>query len=286
MSEPMSSVEIEDVLSSIRRLVSDDLRPLHRPTPPAAAFRPLNGGRDGDRAAPQGTDRLILTPALRVVRSQESPTKTVIAALEVAVEAQDEPWESETGDAAPTAETRDMGGLPWDDDVWEVVAERALHDRQAPAPRVIDSIRTALPEQDGEESAAVGDTASWDQEAGHDVDAGTEAPQVDAAAGQPDEAATPSDPDWLAQAEAEVLASLAQDTAEEVTEVFTSRRNALPVHEEDDDAITFDEEVLRDLVRDLIREELHGALGERITRNIRKLVRAEISRMLTAQACE
>ena len=38
------------------------------------------------------------------------------------------------------------------------------------------------------------------------------------------------------------------------------------------------EEMLRDLVRDIIREELQGALGERITRNVRKLVRAEIAR--------
>ena len=44
MSEPMSSVEIEDVLSSIRRLVSEDLRPGH-------------GGQA--RQAPSG--RLLLT---------------------------------------------------------------------------------------------------------------------------------------------------------------------------------------------------------------------------------
>ena len=36
-------------------------------------------------------------------------------------------------------------------------------------------------------------------------------------------------------------------------------------------------------VRDLIREELQGGLGERITRNVRKLVRAEIARALAAQ---
>jgi hypothetical protein len=47
MSEPMSSLEIEDVLASIRRLVSDDLRP--------AANRPNPVGK------------LLLTPALRVV---------------------------------------------------------------------------------------------------------------------------------------------------------------------------------------------------------------------------
>ena len=47
--------------------------------------------------------------------------------------------------------------------------------------------------------------------------------------------------------------------------------------------LTYDEEVLRDLVRDLIREELHGGLGERITRNVRKLVRAEIARALATR---
>lgn len=44
-----------------------------------------------------------------------------------------------------------------------------------------------------------------------------------------------------------------------------------------------DEESLRELVADIVREELQGALGERITRNVRKLVRREIHRALTAQ---
>lgn len=44
-----------------------------------------------------------------------------------------------------------------------------------------------------------------------------------------------------------------------------------------------DEEALRDLVSEIVRAELQGALGERITRNVRKLVRREIHRALTAQ---
>ena len=44
-----------------------------------------------------------------------------------------------------------------------------------------------------------------------------------------------------------------------------------------------DEEALRDLVSEIVRSELQGALGERITRNVRKLVRREIHRALTAQ---
>lgn len=47
-----------------------------------------------------------------------------------------------------------------------------------------------------------------------------------------------------------------------------------------------DEEALRDLVSEIVRQELQGALGERITRNVRKLVRREIHRALTAQELE
>lgn len=43
------------------------------------------------------------------------------------------------------------------------------------------------------------------------------------------------------------------------------------------------EEELRDLVKEIVQQELQGALGERITRNIRKLVRREINRALAAQ---
>lgn len=44
-----------------------------------------------------------------------------------------------------------------------------------------------------------------------------------------------------------------------------------------------DEESLRELVAEIVRSELQGALGERITRNVRKLVRREIHRALSAQ---
>ena len=45
-------------------------------------------------------------------------------------------------------------------------------------------------------------------------------------------------------------------------------------------SVTVDEAALRKMVRELIREELQGGLGERITRNVRKLVRSEIARAL------
>ena len=50
----------------------------------------------------------------------------------------------------------------------------------------------------------------------------------------------------------------------------------------DDTAEFLNEDILREIVRDMIREELQGKLGERITRNVRKLVRAEVNRALAA----
>lgn len=44
-----------------------------------------------------------------------------------------------------------------------------------------------------------------------------------------------------------------------------------------------DEDLLRDMVADIVRKELQGELGERITRNVRKLVRREINRALAGQ---
>ncbi|MEN9060305.1 hypothetical protein [Ponticoccus litoralis] len=44
-----------------------------------------------------------------------------------------------------------------------------------------------------------------------------------------------------------------------------------------------DEEVLRQMVSDIVRQELQGVLGERITRNVRKLVRREIHRVVMSQ---
>lgn len=51
-------------------------------------------------------------------------------------------------------------------------------------------------------------------------------------------------------------------------------------------AVEIDEDTLREMVVDIVRQELQGALGERITRNVRKLVRREIHRMLISQDFE
>lgn len=58
-----------------------------------------------------------------------------------------------------------------------------------------------------------------------------------------------------------------------------------PLHEDEDPADfgLIDENTLHELVTEIVRQELQGALGERITRNVRKLVRREIQLALTAK---
>lgn len=201
MSEAMSSVEIEDVLSSIRRLVSEDHRPLARPTD-----------------APKPEDKLILTPAFRVIPDANAVRPAPLPRLHLGAPQvpQQSEWESEVGDPVPL-----FAKMEWTEAGWATVS-----DDDAPTP-------------------------TWAQ-----ADPGQ--PQPDPA---PDTAPpTEADIHWADQAEAAAVAAL-DDAADPL----------------------FDEQLLRDLVRDIVREELQGALGERITRNVRKLVRAEIARSMAAQ---
>lgn len=66
-------------------------------------------------------------------------------------------------------------------------------------------------------------------------------------------------------------------------EVAASTAVAQSFAQDDTPALEIDEETLRQMVVDIVRQELQGALGERITRNVRKLVRREIHRMLISQ---
>lgn len=56
-----------------------------------------------------------------------------------------------------------------------------------------------------------------------------------------------------------------------------------PVSQAPGDVPILDEAMLRDMVSDIVRQELQGVLGERITRNVRKLVRREIHRVMMTQ---
>lgn len=259
MSEPMSSVEIEDVLSSIRRLVSEDLRPAARPTSETATSH---------AAAQMAASKLILTPALRVVPDEAPP-----AAVPVPVPPTPEPEAWDEGEVAGFVNVEDDAVFDNDPDgqtAAAVVSLTSALDVPAPVPVAEPAPDTLL----APEPILMPEAVDWDdippqpagfpdwQEAGPVDAALSAAPAPDG----DDEAKL--DAVWADAAEAEVLRQLADEGVSP---------QAAPIS--DDDRM-YEETLLRDLVRDIIREELQGELGERITRNVRKLVRAEIARAM------
>jgi hypothetical protein len=264
MSEPLSAGEIEDVLSSIRRLVSEDLRPAQR------------GSVDPSVSviAQAAKPALILTPALRVVPEAAPPREAtiaigdVVASFGAAVEAQGQEWEPETGDPGAASDP------VWAETAWNdpeptdtALDDVAVAESDDPEPTIAAVGNVAGPALDGDVflHADVAPVSGWAQSGSDD--------SGDAVTSDPPPSAM--DAEWMALAEAEVLAGLEQDQHQSAGASFDPPEN--------EREMSFDEEVLRDLVRDLIREELQGQLGERITRNIRKLVRAEIARALAVQ---
>lgn len=302
----MSSVEIEDVLSSIRRLVSEDLRPAAAQTRAPAAAGP-------------GPDKLILTPALRVVSEDApAPLGQMVAGLGAAVDAYEEPWESETGDAGPmdmAAPAEGLGrarlhlaeamradlaaaGAP-------VAASAPMVElaEEAPVAAVAEVVELSAPEAAAEMSAEMSEEMAADLAA----DLAAEAPEASLAdrvaevlaeeilAQSATTAPAPQVPGWAQEGEDEAAETLATAGATlEPDSDWADAAEAEALEELADEAAVpdaayagqevppLDDEALRDLVRELIVQELQGPLGERITRNIRKLVRAEIARALAS----
>lgn len=345
MSERLSSVEIEDVLSSIRRLVSEDLRPGTKPE----AAAPSQAVPVAE--VPAG-DKLILTPALRIDPETEAAAEASEAAVpsfqsvrqgrgasvvdRVTRAMPDEDWEPVTeaaaaprSDWANEAEAAvEAAGSAWSEapvapveqpaepstemeghaeeaplaadgegwppsDVaeanWSAPGEQAPMEAEQPEdpgwsevePMAIDR-PAATPEEEGPaavepETTVPSDLPDWARmEADAEAEPEVELEAAPAAAAGPSAVGTEND-DWADAAEAEIRRELEDEATATVFARFD---------DDDHDDRHFDEEMLRDLVRDIIREELQGALGERITRNVRKLVRAEIARALAVRDFE
>lgn len=237
MSDPMSSREIEDVLSSIRRLVSRD-------TPP----RP--------ETAPQ--DRLVLTPALRVPDEAGGPSDDAM-----------EPSAEGNGEAAQGED--ELASL-----------ERTIADLEA---------------------AVAGRAEEWDPDGSEPRDTATKTEGAEAAEAEPDKVHRLSPPPAQAEekrpeseddaATAESIRALLAGNAPEAPTSHTGAAEAARAEPAGSDPATgtgtgadtadLDEDALRDLVARIVREELQGRLGERITRNVRKMVRAEIARALASR---
>lgn len=301
MSDPVTNVEIEDVLASIRRLVSEDVRV--RPMPPAAAPAP---------AVKPVADRLVLTPALRVMEAQEeAPEANTSEEAETAV--WDNP-EARLADVWPEDQPIPAAPEPEAEAPVEVVEEAAesveeapfLHVETPPEADVHQWFDADQPEQPSEEAASEAEPSEEPLQAEaeraaepehaeemHEEPAASETMDAFAAEGEAtlewedhdDFGPEPHEgEDHLEASEPE----MAEEPA--ASEVYAASATA----EDEDDAIedlladeaVIDEAALREMVAEIVRQELMGALGERITRNVRKLVRREIHRALSAQDFE
>jgi len=76
------------------------------------------------------------------------------------------------------------------------------------------------------------------------------------------------------------------DDADSIEEMMTAEITDFDDDFDEDNEDFLDESMLRDLVAQFVRAELQGSLGERITRNVRKLVRREIHRVLESKEFE
>ncbi len=73
------------------------------------------------------------------------------------------------------------------------------------------------------------------------------------------------------------------DLADGVAEDSAVEMTGEPQADIDEDAEYIEADELREIVSELLRDQLQGDLGERITRNVRKLVRQEIQRALAVR---
>ncbi|MEJ6479588.1 MAG: hypothetical protein QNL92_13010 [Octadecabacter sp.] len=304
MSDPVKNVDIEDVLSSIRRLIIDVDKPRARDSGPmaeasgSAAVAPESDG--------MSSERLVLTPAFRVAEEAEVPQST---------------HDSVADDVSDVAESNDANG----DDVgvaadlppellWTVPKSDVKNSDGAgsdqvddgPAETVVTPDRSALEATIAELEASVGADGDFEPDHGsEEIDAVVWPRRVARVQAEATDAEELQDDTADDSSVAEVAFQHHVDDAEEIADSDSEETDLAPERDatedraadttdRDDEALNaylddegmMDEDMLRDLVTDIVRQELQGTMGERITRNVRKLVRREIHRILSSQDFE
>lgn len=303
MTDQMSNRNVEDVLSSIRRLVSQETLP-----PPADQAE--NAPARHVPLTPTA-DKLVLTPALRV--NETAPAATQIAAP-VAQQFDDEA--PALSDATATSAQRLAAGLTvkrppetslarhsaslestiaaleaaisssaehWETDASGELSSHAggnvtaLHRNTPPAAQ--RKPIAAQPQQQADHvaklTAATPEPAPGSAEPLHltIADRAKPEPRFNFAAAAPEP--TPSAP------QSELTFPIAPETDAAPNMAVAATLDAkFPDQPAPQDDALIDEDTLYDMVSEIVRAELQGQLGERITRNIRKLVRTEVARAL------
>ena len=250
MAGPLSTNEIEDVVSSVRRLVSTE--PL-----PKALSREL------------GQDKLLLTPSLRVVAANAgnaSAPQTAPAAARTPLILTTPNWvdRPESGAAGGPDDRFHLIEAEWEDELWSApeapLAELALGAEEAEVltPEPV----AAWPEAE----------ADWIEE-----------PPIPFSAFAGPEAPAPQPEQVFGAGPFQALPSEAAASENDDLDVADMLTAAML---EDEPFTRVDASELHALVRTMVRNELQGSLGERITRNVRKLVRTEINRALAARSLD
>ncbi|MDC1500086.1 hypothetical protein N8388_02380 [Octadecabacter sp.] len=349
MSDPVTNVEIEDVLFSIRRLVSDGDKARTRDpaqivvaATEAARVTPDTAPELNDAAQKSDTsDRLVLTPAFLVAggdddrdaRLHDAHDEEPAEAQPESDDWQEEDWPEAVSDDSDAedydgeddddqnfgADDHDFDDDDEDDDDAENLD--AFGDRVEDAPQAAPlSLTCPVTDHAGDVAPDTTDgTTPVTDRSGlvatiAELEAAISEGEDDF---EPDGSETMGQtiawPGKMAARASDTIedADVAEDPVDEMPDVQnvetpsfehrTADEQSDPVGEDvasevevedyDDDldglldvgGATLDEESLRDLVASVVREELTGPLGERITRNVRKLVRREIYRILSSQ---
>ncbi len=304
MSDPVTNTEIEDVLTSIRRLVSEN-RPLPDAGKDKEPARPVafdtSSAQDEvaqtEPASAEAPLALVLTPALRVEDApeadgdertddpregfDEADTPDVSEAdladeTEVADE-QDETVVVESVDAEQDQDsyeteedTPDVSEAVQDDVMVEAASENELTAPEDEVVMPMDEVRDVAPEE------AVDEEQPFDfkQVLEARIHQFRDATSTEDLSCEPQVGASPDVADAVMD---DLRAHMPEEIADsaEIVDV-EALSDAM------DETAEIDEAMLREMVADIVRQELQGALGERITRNVRKLVRREIHRALAA----
>ncbi|MBY6088768.1 hypothetical protein [Maritimibacter alkaliphilus] len=250
--------------------------------------------REDDESAAE-----VLSVAARAP-ARDGSLESRIAELEAAVAHRDDEWEPDG-----TEEGAEEDVLPWSGqfDPDEVLAEAA---REAAAKRAAedeaDEVEAPFIEVT-EETVFEAEIVQWDAEVEDDAEAEDDAWEdviPEAAMAQGSAEALDSEDDWQDADDGLTRAIGDQAAAAAFAAAYSATVDAVeggldhahaPVSREVAEAPdaapllsgAIDREELRELVSEIVRQELQGALGERITRNVRKLVRREIHRALISQ---
>ena len=335
MSETGRKMDVEDVLSSIRRLVSEESR-TGSDTNTADANTENTAADLLQHSNAVERDKLVLTPSLRVPDT-DTPTPAAAdleqriadieslvmseavddaqAELAQNVDVQDiEDVDPETDDTA--AHFAEMVEEIEDEITEEVAADAtsemisALHlstkDFAREEPPLTANLSGA-PSIDAQEEADQDNAVEPLQEEpefeeSNALDADEPVEDLSFPSDSPFEAPldeVPSQPDFM-QAVQEDTDQLAEPR---IRDTIVDREPPLTAPEPQtgatagaamfgepmdytEDGNFVDEETLREMVSDMVRSELQGELGDRITRNVRKLVRREIHRALASRDFE